>query len=266
MPRENSHGETEPKVKKISKDRKASIKKRLDDERRREAMDLFALKLERRYGIERRTSAKASREELEQRIVLVARLLTQSNRLTEIYRIVHNWWGISRAQAKRYVKRARKVLLESSGKPRNLHVAEVVGWYEEQVRDPDVSLGDKIRCLQEKCRLLGLYSPVQLDAQVSVSSKTQVLAENLSVEEMRILSRVWEKQKMIASGQAEDSREARQRAVNSRIRTNTTEAGNLCLVGYEPPESYEGAPGGDFVVDGTPAESETTDGGDNPGE
>jgi hypothetical protein len=99
------------------------------------------------------------KEPIEQRIERTAQMVVRRLYKGEIKRFLRARYGASARTCENYLARAREMLLTQSGRPKNLHVSDAMGFYESVIRDSTSTFMEKLVAQQSIDRLLGLAAP-----------------------------------------------------------------------------------------------------------
>jgi hypothetical protein len=110
----------------------------------------------------RKGQRRCGQEELEERIDFAAHLIASKRYPSDVKRLLKKQYKISRAQAERYMSRARDVVVGWSGKTKEEHRVESLALYESIIRksvDDDRRMNAQARI----DRLLGLEAPAEMN-------------------------------------------------------------------------------------------------------
>lgn len=113
----------------------------------------------------RRKGSKHSRsthKSFEERIEVARKLLSARMRHGDVKRYLKNTYGVATRQAETYIARARKLMREETGRPKDEHVADSYAFYCSVIADPNASHKDKLRAQELLDKLLGLPVPFRI--------------------------------------------------------------------------------------------------------
>src|SRR5438477_9045702 len=96
------------------------------------------------------TGVKTTAKQVTQRIRQAADLLCSGYRRSQITESMCKEYGVSWQMVSIYLRRARELLIEESGRPKQEHVAEVLGEYQQILRSKEAGHGDKLQALKGK--------------------------------------------------------------------------------------------------------------------
>jgi hypothetical protein len=96
---------------------------------------------------------------MEERIEMTAHLLAQAMLKGQIKRLLKAKWGCSARTCEVYLSRARKLLVEKSGRTRGEHFIEAAAFYRSVIQSPNASLRDKLQARERLDVLYGLEAP-----------------------------------------------------------------------------------------------------------
>lgn len=122
---------------------------------------------------------KPTAKEVTKRIRQAADLICSGYRRTQIVDVMCTEYGVAWQTVQEYCRRARELLLEESGKPKEEHRAEVLGEYQVVLRDKEAAHSDKLQALKGKREMLGLDAPKRAEistpegGKVALEVKTQ---------------------------------------------------------------------------------------------
>ena len=106
--------------------------------------------------------SKPTKGEMRKRIRLVRVMLANCYGDAEIRRTVADRYKCSQDTVIRYLQRARKELLEETGRPVEEHIAEAYEVYGSILRSQNATLSERLKAQQAKCKLLGLNKPEKI--------------------------------------------------------------------------------------------------------
>jgi hypothetical protein len=154
-------------------------------------------------------SPMATQIEVHERIRLVADMLVRRIHKHQIKRALEDKYGLGARQAEVYISRAREYLVERTNRPKDEHIAEAFAFYESIIRDPEAVTADRMRAQDALRQLLGLDAPVKVANTTAdgdtVQNNINVLVQQLSVEELTVLSRVRQRLLALEKGYEADS-------------------------------------------------------------
>lgn len=132
---------------------------------------------------------RATTAEVEERIIIVARMLAARVHKHQIKQYLATKYGLGFRSAEAYTARAREWLLKQSRLPREDFVARAVGFYDDILRDPGSSTREKFDAWAALREMLGLdqpfkVAPTQPDGQRPIPL---TLVAGMSMEELAVL-------------------------------------------------------------------------------
>ena len=105
---------------------------------------------------------RATATELEERTIIVARLLCARRHKHQIKQYLAAKYDLGARSAEAYIARAREWMLKQARKPRADFVAEALGFYEEIIRDPEAELREKMDAQLAIRQMMGLDKPFKI--------------------------------------------------------------------------------------------------------
>lgn len=137
---------------------------------------------------------KATRVEIRARITQVSEWLCEGHRKHEIKRFCRDQWGIGPRQVETYLRLARASLVEAAGQPRDILVAQSLGFLMSVLHDSSARARDRVAACKEANSLLGLHAPTKI-APVTPEGKPlpmifNVRPEDLTDDELALLLRM----------------------------------------------------------------------------
>ncbi len=105
---------------------------------------------------------KTGRDELERRIEFTIFLLFRRLPKGKVKQQLRSMYKVDARTAERYLARARRRLVEESGRPQEEHRLDALRFFESVVSGPDATLSERMHAQAEICHLLGLYAPKRL--------------------------------------------------------------------------------------------------------
>lgn len=109
-----------------------------------------------------RTNDKPTRMQLEDRVERTRQLLAEGNRKHVIKKVLKQAYGVSAATCERYLRRARDLILEETGKPASEHRADAFAFYETLKADKSLPAIVRLKAQERVDKLLALELPVKL--------------------------------------------------------------------------------------------------------
>jgi len=147
-----------------------------------------------------------TKSEHRKRIDHVVTLLSMGTRSGDVKRALKATYQISGRQAERYMSRARKKILDETGKPRQEHIADSYSIY-KQIVEKTGSEQIKLKARARIDKLLGLDAPKRhevsgpdagpISAEVTMVRKAM---KGLSKDELRAISRLRSNMSGLATG------------------------------------------------------------------
>jgi hypothetical protein len=140
-------------------------------------------------------SPKSTNEEIEKRVRVVADMIAVKHLPDGLIRkALFDQFGIGWRQADRYMSRARKYILERTGRDKDEHVAQAYTFYESIMRDPEASRGEKMAAQRDIRQLLGLDAPLKVASTTpdgdAVTRNINLVVEKLPDEDLQVLRRI----------------------------------------------------------------------------
>lgn len=105
------------------------------------------------------TGIKSTAKEVTNRLDEVTDYLCSGYRRNEITDKMCAKYGIHWRTVDRYMVRAREILMEELGKPKDEHRSDVLGEYQQILHTEDATHSDKLQALKGKREMLGLDAP-----------------------------------------------------------------------------------------------------------
>lgn len=102
---------------------------------------------------------KSTKLEIKQRVEVASVLIGQSKPKHQVIAILKQQYKISTRMAQHYVARARKRLIEKTGKSEEQHFQDAQMFWMSIVEDPRTDLNTKMRAQEALEKLLGLHRP-----------------------------------------------------------------------------------------------------------
>jgi hypothetical protein len=107
---------------------------------------------------------RATAEEIEQRAAYCADLLAQGAYKHEAFRLLKKRYDISTSVCNRVLTRARELLADRAGGPREQHRQDSMAFYLWVVRSPRATIREKMEARGRIEKLLGLRAPLMVAA------------------------------------------------------------------------------------------------------
>jgi hypothetical protein len=138
------------------------------------------------------TGIKPSVVELTQRVQQVANLLCDGYKNGEIAEKMHKDFKVSSRTTETYISRAKALILEEVGRPKDEHRAESFGYYQKMSHDKEAPASVRLHARELIGDLLGLDAPKR--AEISgpdggpIATKEENPLKGLPVERLRELA------------------------------------------------------------------------------
>ncbi len=107
---------------------------------------------------------KANNKMVAERVHQVSQLLVRRIPKYQIKRLLKEKYGLGFRQAESYLSRAKQHLLERSQRPRDDVIGEVLGTYEDVLRNPEATVRDRLEASAAIRELFGLDAPRKIAA------------------------------------------------------------------------------------------------------
>ena len=118
---------------------------------------------------------------------LVKKMLGMGKYPSEIKQAVSQKFHLSRRSVERYMKRARREMVENLNIPVKEHRAEALYFYRSVVSDPNSSQRERLRARERIDKLLGLDIPAKIQVEDEEFDLTPAQIQALSDEELEII-------------------------------------------------------------------------------
>jgi hypothetical protein len=160
---------------------------------------------------------RATTVELEERVIIVARLLCARRHKCQIKQYLATKYGLGARSAEIYISRAREWMLRHVKKSRDELISEALGFYEEILRDPEAELHRKMDAQLAIRQMMGLDKPFKIapttpDGGSPYVSQKAIAA--MSDEELAVLRKLHlriQQQRLIDAGEAAAADESNSR-------------------------------------------------------
>lgn len=140
-----------------------------------------------------------SEEELEQRIELTYRLLSDGLRKSDIKQALKDSYGVCARTAEAYLSRARELQLIELREERDIHRAGALALYRRMLADPTATIKDKLLAQQQIDKLLGLAVPMRVAMQIRETDEAprrddfELALEHATIEQLSSMRLMYER-------------------------------------------------------------------------
>lgn len=104
----------------------------------------------------------ASQKDVAERVESAKVLVNGRLHHSQVRRALMKTYDVSRAQADRYIKRAKELIAAEVGRPAQSHREDAYSFYRGILTDKNASIRDKIKAQERLDKLLGLEMPVKV--------------------------------------------------------------------------------------------------------
>ncbi len=142
---------------------------------------------------------RTQEDQLEERIELTYRLLSDGMRKSDIKRALRDTYGVCARTAENYLARARELQLLDLREERDVHRGASLAFYRRILTDPTAKISDKLHAQKRIDDLLGLAVPFRIamqireQTQLPTESSFDEALELATDEELDVLRRVYER-------------------------------------------------------------------------
>lgn len=142
---------------------------------------------------------RTQEDQLEERIELTYRLLSDGMRKSDIKRALRDAYGVCARTAENYLARARELQLLDLREERDVHRGASLAFYRRILTDPTAKISDKLHAQKRIDDLLGLAVPFRIamqireQTQMPTESSFDEALELATDEELEVLRRVYER-------------------------------------------------------------------------
>jgi len=142
---------------------------------------------------------RTQEDQLEERIELTYRLLSDGMRKSDIKRALRDAYGVCARTAENYLARARELQLLDLREERDVHRGASLAFYRRILTDPTAKITDKILAQKRIDDLLGLAVPFRVAMQIREQTDTQsdssfdTALDLASDEELEVMRKIYER-------------------------------------------------------------------------
>jgi len=142
---------------------------------------------------------RTQEDQLEERIELTYRLLSDGMRKSDIKRALRDAYGVCARTAENYLARARELQLLDLREERDVHRGASLAFYRRILTDPTAKISDKLHAQKRIDDLLGLAVPFRIamqireQTQMPTESSFDEALELATDEELEVMRRVYER-------------------------------------------------------------------------
>lgn len=142
---------------------------------------------------------RTEEDELEDRVELTYRLLSDGMRKSEIKQALKATYGVCARTAENYLSRARIIQLEELREERDIHRGSALAFYKRILSDSSAKISDKLTAQKRIDDLLGLAVPFRVamqireQTQVDDSTEFEAALETATLAELKRMREVYER-------------------------------------------------------------------------
>lgn len=142
---------------------------------------------------------RTEEEELEERVELTYRLLSDGLRKSDIKQALKDSYGVCARTAENYLARARELQLLELREERDVHRGGALAFYRRIIADPTASIREKLLAQQQIDKLLGLAVPIRVAMQIRETTEVQTnnefeeALERASLEQLAMMRGMYER-------------------------------------------------------------------------